>query len=202
MIVVVSAIGISQPCSAHSIKVFAMVEGDVISGYAYSRGGDRIRNQPIVIQDADGVVFGETTTDDNGEFTFPATQRIDHVIILETADGHRASFSVSADEFPETLAPSGTPSEEVAAEPTVENPQSKPSVTAETPKQESEPGGQSIAGDEIGQIVETAVNRQIRPLREQLEAYESKTRLHDTLGGIGYIIGIAGIAFYFMGKQR
>lgn len=199
MIVVVSTIGVSQPCSAHSIKVFATAEGDTISGYAYSRGGDRIRNQPIVIQNADGTVLGETTTDDNGEFTFPATQRIDHVIILETADGHRASFTVSADEFPETLAATTLTQADVEAEPTVENPQSELSATVEVPKQEPEPG---MTQEEIEQVVETAVSRQIRPLREQLEAYENTTRLHDTLGGIGYIIGIAGIAFYFMGRRK
>jgi nickel transport protein len=108
---------------------------------------------------------------------------------------------VSADEFPETLAASGTPAE-VAAETTVENPQSEPTATMELPNQESETGVQSITKEEIEQVVETAVSRQIRPLREQLEAYESKTRLHDTLGGIGYIVGIAGIAFYFMGRRK
>ena len=37
------------------------------------------------------------------------------------------------------------------------------------------------------------------PLREQLDQYEEKTRLHDVIGGLGYIVGLMGIAFYLKG---
>ncbi|BAE53140.1 hypothetical protein [Paramagnetospirillum magneticum] len=40
--------------------------------------------------------------------------------------------------------------------------------------------------------LEAAIARQIRPLREQLDAYESRTRLHDVMGGIGTIFGLFG----------
>ncbi|MBI5162997.1 MAG: hypothetical protein HY985_03745 [Magnetospirillum sp.] len=46
---------------------------------------------------------------------------------------------------------------------------------------------------ELAAAVEQAVARQVRPLREQLDAYEAKTRLHDLLGGIGIIIGVFGV---------
>lgn len=195
MIVLVG--NICLPGFAHSLYVFATAEGEIISGYAYSRGGDRIRQQPIVIQAPDGAVLGETTTDDNGEFSFTATQRIDHVVVLETADGHRATFTVPADELPETLAAPEADAEpaQAASEPASE------STTQDMPP-ESERAATGLTSEELEQVVEAAVSRQIRPLREQLEAYESTTRLHDVLGGIGYILGIAGIAFYVLGKKR
>ncbi len=50
--------------------------------------------------------------------------------------------------------------------------------------------------------VERAVARQIRPLREQLDAYEDKIRWHDALGGVGYIVGLAGLAYGLAARRR
>ena len=120
--------------------------------------------------------------------------------MLETADGHRATFTVSAGEFPETLATTSVTLANIETKPMVVNQPPEPNIAAErlaTP----DPTAQGVTKEGIEHIVKTVVSRQIRPLREQLEAYESTIRLHDTLGGIGYIIGIAGIAFYFMGRR-
>lgn len=43
--------------------------------------------------------------------------------------------------------------------------------------------------------------RHINPLREQIAAYEERRRWHDVLGGIGYILGLTGIAFFFMARR-
>jgi len=47
-----------------------------------------------------------------------------------------------------------------------------------------------------------SIRADLASLREQLHGYEQKTRLRDVLGGIGYILGIAGIAFYLLGLRR
>jgi nickel transport protein len=39
-------------------------------------------------------------------------------------------------------------------------------------------------------------------LHEELRAYEDRTRLRDLLGGVGYILGVAGIAFYLLACRR
>jgi nickel transport protein len=51
------------------------------------------------------------------------------------------------------------------------------------------------------QDLEAVVARQIAPLRMQIEAYEQRIRWHDVLGGIGYILGLAGIAFFLLGRR-
>ncbi len=43
---------------------------------------------------------------------------------------------------------------------------------------------------------------QIIELQRRLDQYERKIRWRDVLGGIGYIMGVAGIAFYFLGVRR
>ena len=39
-------------------------------------------------------------------------------------------------------------------------------------------------------------------LAEQLDRLEDTIRLRDVFGGIGYILGITGIMFYFLGRRK
>ena len=43
-----------------------------------------------------------------------------------------------------------------------------------------------------------ALQAQLDQVREQLDRMENTTRLRDILGGIGYILGLSGIAFYLL----
>jgi nickel transport protein len=54
----------------------------------------------------------------------------------------------------------------------------------------------------VESAIERAVARQIRPLREQLVAAEDRIRLQDILGGIGYIIGLTGLALWWRSRRR
>lgn len=51
-------------------------------------------------------------------------------------------------------------------------------------------------------LITKAVAQQIRPLREQLNAYEDQVRLRDIVGGIGYIVGLAGLAMWLRRRQQ
>ena len=53
----------------------------------------------------------------------------------------------------------------------------------------------------IEAIIEAAVARHVGPLRQQIAAYEDKIRWHDVLGGIGYIVGMTGLACYFLARR-
>ena len=61
----------------------------------------------------------------------------------------------------------------------------------------------SVAGaEEIAAIVDRSVSRRIAPLRRELAELKQKRRLQDILAGLGYIAGITGIVFYFLGRRR
>ncbi len=47
-----------------------------------------------------------------------------------------------------------------------------------------------------------AVYNRIAALQDQLDAQQHRVWLRDVLGGIGYIVGITGVAFYFLGARR
>lgn len=62
----------------------------------------------------------------------------------------------------------------------------------------SRPG--SKADPDLELMIEQAVARQVRPLREQLIAHQDRIRLQDLLGGIGYILGLAGLVLWWWSR--
>ena len=174
-----------SPASAHKIKVFATGEGTTIEGSVYFPGGGKISNTTVTVFGPNRKQLGETTTDKNGEFTFETSVRCDHTFVVTTGDGHRAECTVSADEL------AGSPQPLDPAAP----PQPANGSLAAAPSLPVEPSG------DLPRLVEQAVSRQIRPLREQLDRYQEKVRVHDVLGGIGYIFGLMAAVLYFKRKQ-
>lgn len=54
----------------------------------------------------------------------------------------------------------------------------------------------------IDDKIDASVQRHIGALQEQLHEYERRTRLRDVLGGIGYILGLAGVAALIKTRRR
>lgn len=173
----------SAPALAHKIRLFAAAEGAVVSGYGYFNGGDRAQDVSVTVE-ADGKVVFSGRTADDGTFRFAAVARADHVIKLDSGDGHAASFTLRAAELPESLPRSGPSTDDAIP--------ARPAAAAETPPP---PMPSTPDGAQLTEMVERAVARQIRPLREQLDAYEQTTRWRDAVGGIGFIVGLAGLAY-------
>jgi nickel transport protein len=190
-----------NPCDAHKLKMFASAEGEIITGYVYYTTGGKPKNVTILVQDTGGNPLGEITTNEEGEFTFTADAKRDYVFVLELSDGHRTSFTVTADELPDSL-PSVSTEQQTA--PKNEQNIAKEEMTPSAPQKidsTKEEMSSYVSLEEIEDIVNKAVSKQIRPLREQLEGYEEKIRLHDILGGVGYIIGLMGLG-YFLGARK
>ena len=166
---------------AHKVNIFATVQADGIEGECYFSGGGRPKNCLIEFFDTSGNKLGETRTDEDGRFAFEPVVKVDHLIILKTADGHRAEFTVSAEELPDALPVAGA----LVA-------------IGDTDVDERSPA----ASEDLERRVAQAVTRAIRPLRGQIDRLERRNRLRDILGGIGYIFGLAGLALYFKYRQR
>lgn len=183
----------ARSAEAHKINVFAYAEGQTIHGEAYARGGEAIRDAKIEVFDpADSMKkLGETVTDDDGNFTFEARHRSDHRFVLSTADGHEAEFTVKADELPPTLPASGG-----APAPQAETPPTEPLPAEPTPEVESTDNADSV------QAEVDSLTRQIVQLRREMQEFQQKLRFSDILGAIGYIVGVMGLSFYFLGVKK
>ncbi|QVK22833.1 hypothetical protein KHX94_16775 [Shewanella dokdonensis] len=54
----------------------------------------------------------------------------------------------------------------------------------------------------LEQLVQTAVAREVGPLRMELQRYADRLRLSDLLGGIGFIFGLTGGALWWRSRKR
>ena len=55
---------------------------------------------------------------------------------------------------------------------------------------------------DIELLVAAAVAREVTPLREELAAYAEQVRLRDVLGGLGYVVGLAGFAAWLKSSRK
>ncbi len=173
---------LAAPAEAHKLKLFAAAEGAVIVGTAYFSGGDAARGLTGRVLAPDGAEIATFNTGEDGGFRIEALSRMDHTLSVDGGDGHVASTTVAAAELPRSL-----PASPLSG--MVMSPPAAPSAAADMP----------VAATDA---IEAAVARQIRPLRQQLDAYEDKVRLHDLIGGVGTIFGLFGIYAWVSARRR
>ena len=177
----------TAPADAHRLKVFASGLADRITGYGYFTGGGRAAGAEVVLATLGGAIIARDTSDQQGAFQFTVTLRQDYQITMDTGDGHIATFIISAAELADTL-PVATP--EIGRN----HPVPAPSATVSAVS--------SIDQAALAGLIEQAVAKQIIPFRAQLDAYEARLRLHDILGGIGWIVGLCGLGAFWMRRRR
>jgi nickel transport protein len=180
-----SGLLLSLPLQAHKLKVFAYAEGDKIQGRAYFVGGAAASGAVIRIIDTAGVELARLAPDGEGRFSHQVAHRERYRVEADSLDGHQASWTLQADEFPLSL-PSLSRKVEGHSELVGE-------AVAETP---------DAPQASLESEVEQAVARQIRPLREALREHEERVRLRDIIGGIGYIVGLAGFALWWSRRRH
>jgi nickel transport protein len=54
---------------------------------------------------------------------------------------------------------------------------------------------------DIERAIDRALARQLPPIRRAIEESKDRQRFSDIVGGIGYIIGLMGLALYFRSRQ-
>lgn len=170
---------------AHRVHIFAVVDGRRVlcQGYFASRKHPT-KNCRIDVLLPDGAALTRGRTNDKGEFTFEATRRADLKIVLNAGSGHRAEWTVRASELPADL-PAGAGS--AVAEPVRDS--GVPSTARAS--------GAAVDEARVKAIVRSVVQPQILELRAEIKAAEQKgPGLTEIIGGIGYIVGIAGVVMY------
>ena len=105
LVLLVSIVGWALPSSAHRIKVFAYGEGGEVVAKSYFSSGKAVMHAPVAVyDDRNGDTLIKGKTDENGIFRFPVPvhaeqKRMDLKIIVNTGEGHRAEWLLTADEY-------------------------------------------------------------------------------------------------------
>jgi nickel transport protein len=192
----------SQPTLAHKLKVFAQTEGDWIRGRAYFVGGAGAGGARVEVQGSEGRVLAELTPADDGSFAYRTLAPVEHRLVARTGDGHGAHWTIAAETLqgafsPPNTPPSADPSDDSEQPATRTQPLTDaPTPTPTAPLAHAPVAPQTIDPALIGAI-EQALARQTHPLAERLNALEERVRFQDVLGGIGYILGLTGLALWW-----
>lgn len=172
---------------AHNVVGGVYAIGNVIEGeVGFSNGDMAAEGTEVVISDASGSELARVVTDGEGLFTFEATQRIDHHFRANMSSGHVLELTLSAAELPESLPAEFSPNAKVDSS-------SVAQITV-TP----------FKGDQaqLQLMIEKAVAKQVKPLRQELAALKEKAGLQDIIGGIGYIFGLCGLGIWMRQRHR
>lgn len=181
--VLVGALAAPSAAWAHKFKLFATVQGEEIVGYGYFSGGERAKGIAVLLLQQQAGQTGaiaapaqelmRTITDEQGTFRFALPKESDTAGRLFL----RAAIDGHLAEWP----------------------LGRGAAVAEAAPLPSSGG---YTGDQLEKAIETAVARQIAPLREQLDQYENTVRFHDALGGIGWLVGICGLWAWWSSRRR
>ena len=180
-------LALAGAAQAHRVAVFAYVEGDQIKGEgAFSTGG-KVVNQKVQVLDASGKVLAEGTTGEDSTFSLPLPKaKAPLTVVLDAGAGHRATFELTAQD----LGQEASGATEQAA--TVATPTAAPSAAAA-------PTAQDLAPE-----IKKAVQQAVAPIRAQLAEMALKAdevSLRDIVGGIGWIVGLLGLAAYLKARK-
>lgn len=172
------------PAAAHSLRVFARVEGGQVTGHAFFIGGGRPKGAQWSARMGEATL-GEGRTDAGGAFAFavpvPVTAGI--TVTVDTGEGHVASAHLAPERF-------GAGRASLAAGGIAAAPSAPPPVPA---------GALPVTAEAA---IEKAVARQVAPLLERIEAMDARLRITDLVSGLFLIFGLAGMALWAMGRRR
>ena len=187
---------------AHKINVFAWIEGDTVYVESKFSGGRKPVAASVEVYDTQDNLLLEGKTDDQGTFSFKVPRKTAMKVVLLAGMGHRGEWAIPISEL-DDVDPGRSSSVPAIT-------QKQPSSTAlehtgdsETTKNDDAVLATTVTADEIKNVVEETIDAKLKPIMKILvESQQSGPSVPDILGGIGYILGLVGVAAYFSSRRR
>ena len=199
--------GTAASALAHRVNIFAWTEGNEIVAECGFNGGNKVKQGQVVIFDAaTGAKLAEGRTDDLGVYRFPisAEGKAHGVrIVIKAGEGHQNEWTVDAAELA-TIQPGTAATSAPAVSPAVAPAAASTLQPQAAPKADKSPAQQTanISAAEMQNIVNTALDAKLGPIRKELaEMRVARPGFSEIFGGIGWLVGLAGIALYFKGRR-
>jgi len=164
---------------AHKINVFAWVSGDTVTVESGFSGKSPLINGKVTVtnKQSDKLLL-QGTGDKKGVFTFTIPAEIkgsgnDILITVSGSEGHQSQWLLPASEY-----------------------QANTEVTAIYPKN-------LLDNQELQAMLKQLLDEELAPIKRSLaRAEEKKPDFRDILGGLGYLIGLAGLITWFRFKNK
>ncbi len=171
------------PAFAHKVIIFAWVEGDTVFTESKFSGGKRAINAQVQVFDREDKQLLEGKTDNKGEFSFKIPKLTDLRIVLTAGTGHKGEWTIPESEIQEAAA----------------------LLEKKKAEEPSQPTAVGLTKEEIKDLIDDSLDRKLRPIVRMMTESQSKgPSVNEIVGGIGYIVGLMGVALYFKnrGKKR
>jgi nickel transport protein len=172
------------PAQAHKIIASVFPSGADVEGEIGFSNGDMATDTLVEVFDPQGNKLDEVTTDSDGFFVYTPSGKVDLVFRADLGAGHIAEARFAIADL--TSVANG-----VEANATTQ--------TATAIAQSSEPERAIPKAQE--ELIAGIVRGELRPLRREISAYKEKNDLQSILGGIGYVFGFFGIAYYLAARR-
>lgn len=191
----------AHPARAHAVYLFAWVDGDRVCSEGYFAKKSKVRDGAVTVRNAAGGLVAEGRTNDQGLWCFPTPAHQDLTFVLNAGQGHRAEFILPVKEFPSGPFPAGD-----KETPTAPGTPAAGKVPATSPAQRS-----AVAAMDDGSLralvrdaVREELQSQLSPIRQALAEKNADhgPTLRDITGGMGWIIGLAGLAAWYTARRK
>jgi nickel transport protein len=162
----------------HKINVFAWVSGDMVTVESSFSGNRPLKKSSITVnnnQTGDQILQGEG--DEKGIFSFtipPALMQkgADLRIIVSAGDGHQAEWLLPATEYVSNTIIHQQPQKQIAD------------------------------SEELRRLLQEVLEQELAPIRRSIaKANDSTPGFHDIMGGIGYLLGLAGLVSWLRNRK-
>ena len=176
------------PAMAHRSTIFAWVEGDRVFTESKFSGGKRVKEGDVIVYDSEGNQLLKGKTDDRGEFSFEVPKKTSLKIVLMAGMGHGGEWTIPVSELGGVA---GAQAEITSSQKTARK------------MTEKQRDVSRLSSNEIRLTVEEAVDEKLKPVMKILvEMRENRPTFRDIFGGIGYILGLLGVAAYVNYRRK
>jgi nickel transport protein len=189
---------VTEPAFAHRVNIFAWIEADTVHTKSKFASGREVKGGKIIVTDPQGNELLTGLTDDQGEFSFKAPGRMDLRIVLVAGQGHQADWVLHAGDM-------GAVSSEEKSDTKVEKKARVERATIETKNKGTEPASPAsgMEKEELEAVIESILDRKLKPIYAILaEIRQEGPGVKDIFAGIGYILGLVGIAAYVHSRKK
>jgi nickel transport protein len=193
ILLVIGFLILAVPAAAHKVSVFGYVEGGQILGEGYFSGGGKARQCQVSLLDSSGKILAQTKTDDQGAFRLKLPQAAPPLrLVLDAGMGHRGEYLLTAKDLGKAIE-------------ATKNAKAPQAALSAAPSEEKAPAlATGIDAQQLSSIVEKALAKQLAPLTAQIAKMNAERGIgiSDVIGGLGYILGLLGLAAYMKSRKQ
>lgn len=202
-IILLLILTMTLPAYAHRVISHAYIEGREIVVEGAFGNGNPVKDCKVTVYDAQDKVIYEGITNSNGICKFKVPKKSTLKVTLDTGTGHRSESIIKEESLPEIKAENKfNGNKENSSNQKVNQVNESIEESVENNTGVSEDKLRKIIQEEVSKELSGQLSKDISSIKRSLVRLEKKNSpgVVEILGGLGYIMGLMGIAFYFKAK--